>query len=438
LGTFPKSIKGQGLEDKVMISTRAKRFAECVAASAKKRIEERRGSNEWLQDSVIFDHSLRISTDKKSVIVRLFSELMKGQHVYKQQQKLLDFEILLSNLLFNRRKPVAISLNRNEWKYSRYTRASYFVIKIIELFQNKRLLYIKKGYHTKEQPRKTRIWATEMLLSYFPKSPDEVIYDPVELVELHDETGALKAYKDTDETRRIRSILTKANSVNRAAVIKYHKYPLATHLIAIFKGKFTLYGRLHTKGHRHYQGFSGDERKEITINGDPVVELDFSGLHPHLLYAAEGKQYFGDPYSAVESAPGARPFLKQILLCMLNAKDEIAAERAANYWLYHNRTERRELKIIGITRARPLIEAFKEVHKRIAGYFCKGKETGLQIMNLDSKIALDVVNHFAKQNKPILSIHDSFLVQRQSRDELFQTMQQAYKKWTKGFRCPIK
>ncbi len=152
-------------------------------------------------------------------------------------------------------------------------------------------------------------------------------------------------------------------------------YKLSAFLHAIFNREFTLYGRLQTRGHRHYQGFSEDDRREITINGDPVVELDYSGLHPYLLYAKEGIQFWRDPYSIIDSRPEVRPFLKIILLAMLNAKDETEAERTANYWLYRNHEEREDLAEIGITKARPLIEKFRQEHKKIDHYFCNGKQT---------------------------------------------------------------
>jgi hypothetical protein len=58
-------------------------------------------------------------------------------------------------------------------------------------------------------------------------------------------------------------------------------------------------------------------------------------------------------------------------------------------------------------------------------------------MNADSKIALDVINHFAKKNISILSIHDSFIVQAQYKIELYNTMKAVYKKHT-GFDINIK
>ena len=293
-----------------------------------------------------------------------------------------------------------------------------------------------RGIISRRRSRLTRIGATDKLLKYCPVLPSNVISSPSELVELRDGNGKLLEYKDTAETWRIRAVLTRANKVNGETDIRYSNQRINASLFAIFVERFTWYGRLHTRGFRHVQGFSNEERREITINNIPVVELDYCGLHPHLLYASIGKQCRGDPYSVVDPRPEARPFLKQILLCMLNAKDELSAERGANSWL-RNGENREQLHNIGIYRVKPLMDAFREVHKPIADYFSRGKDSGMKLMNKDSKIALDVVNYFAKQNIPILSVHDSFIVQEQYREELHRVMLTVYKKHT-GFAIKIK
>lgn len=182
------------------------------------------------------------------------------------------------------------------------------------------------------------------------------------------------------------------------------------------------------------------QRAELIINGDQVVELDFSALHPNLLYSAEGIQYplDKDPYQIFNFHPLARPYLKQLLLYLLNSENFIKAEKAGNYFLKENKSEAKRLRGIGIKKARPLLEAYFREHEAIAHYFCSGKETGLRIMNLDARIALDVVYDFAKQGIPILSVHDSFIVQQQYHNQLRATMQHRYYQHTKGFNINIK
>lgn len=411
-----------------------------VYASVMKALAASRGTGAWLQRNVRFDQDRYLNEENKLLASKLLDSLnIEGG--YKAEQKLRDTEILLANLFQQTRKPVSISLNQNDYKQSRYNKVSYFIVALIYYLKEAKYIKMKRGFNNvKENPRMTRIWATDKLLSEFPLYTTGVFWKPTELVVLRDSKGKLKEYTDTRETWRIRDILKRVNEVNSKADIRYKASKLSAFLVAIFVEKFTWYGRLHSKGFRHYQGIKGKdkERAKITINGDPIKEWDYSGLHPNLLYAAEGIQYKGDPYSVVDKRPEARPFLKAILLCMLNAKNEITAERAANYWLYEAEpTEQEELKKLGITRARPFIDKFMIEHEPIAHYFCKGKDTGMRVMNKDSKIALDIVNHFAKQDIPILSVHDSFIVQEKYREELLQVMKNEYKKHT-GFRIKIK
>jgi hypothetical protein len=393
---------------------------------------EFRKSGAYLNRSIPFDGNLSLDNKYKAVADKLFIEL-KLDKGYIIEQKKLDLQILLANLFYQTRRPISISLSPNSWKHhlGRYNKSSYFTVALLHVLKNKNLITMNKGYLIEERSRLTRISATKKLIEYCPEMPLGIIWDPKELVILHDEKGRLKDYKDTAETWRVRSILKLVNKVNSEANIVYRSNIVKTYLRAIYNVKLTWYGRLHTKGYQHYQGLTGEERKKITINGNSVVELDYRALHPYLLYAEEGIQYNGDPYSIVDPRPELRQFLKHILLCMLNAKDTTLAQRGANNWLIDHPEIKEVLNAMGVYRANPFMDKFLEVHSRIGHYFCKGKETGMKIMNKDAKIALDIVNHFAKKNIPILAIHDSFIVEKQYKTELLQVMKTAYKKHAK-------
>lgn len=413
------------------------KLGDKVRADIERRAEQDRGTGYWLNKAIPFNSSLRLNGNQKEKL----NSILTLCGLSRRKENYINLEILVANLLLKRDiRPIYVSLNTLDWKITRYNRAGETTIKIMDRLQKLEYIEMKKGYTNEQESRMSRIWPTKKLLDYFPKYPNDVISNLVEVVELRDDKGNLIEYKDTARTRKIRKILERVNEVNQSANIQYNgfkRYTLHTSLVAIFIRKFTLYGRLHTKGYRHYQGLSSDERREITINDERVVELDFSGLHPNLLYAKEGIQLDEDPYNILDEGP-VRIFLKHILLCMLNSKDELSAEKSANYWLYNNPSKRSYLNNWGITSARPLMTAFREAHKPIEHYFCNGSETGLRIMNLDSRIALDIIDHFATQNIPILAIHDSFIVQEKYKDELCHTMERIYEKHTNGFKCKIK
>jgi len=73
-------------------------------------------------------------------------------------------------------------------------------------------------------------------------------------------------------------------------------YRLQTRLYAVFSDDFQHGGRFYTHEKDGYQSLSEEERACIHIDGEPTVELDFSGMQPRLLYSWGGIQYNGDPY----------------------------------------------------------------------------------------------------------------------------------------------
>lgn len=422
-------------------------WAEVVGADARRNREALRSSSAWLQRAAWFDHNFLLSSDKRAAAGRLFDGLMRGRRAYKLQQKKLDFEVLLANLLYHRRRrPVAVTLNRNHWRRNRYTRASYFTMKEgIGMLHRNGFIEMRKGYGHEDGSRaqRTKIWPTAKLLEAFePVRMEDCVFEPVELVNLRDENKRPVDYDDTAETRRVRRVLRRANTVTDEALVQHvdpkrrTAYRLATRLYCVYNVDFRHGGRFYTAERDGYQQLSEEERACIHIDGEPTVELDFSGLHPRLLYAWERIQYDGCPYAAVDDDPALRPVIKNLFLAALNSDSETTAIRAGNKFLYDHMRHYRSLKRRGLTVKGGLIPMFKEAHEPIAHYFFTG--TGLRAMNADAKIALDVIDHFANDGIPVLAIHDSFIVQHQHKKRLRKAMHLAYKRRTGGYRCPIK
>jgi hypothetical protein len=393
-------------------------WTKAIGQSIKRDIQRSKDSGMFWQDSVEFDYDIELDErydDKTEQIFELIKE--PGKRYTKAYQKMRDLRIVLGNLFDQTRKPIAVSLNNNDYVKNAYMNSSLFTTKIIERLRQQNFIEMKPGFNDKKNPsasRMSRIKATEKLLEYCHRSSGMVVYNPKELVILKDSDKNLIPYKDTNNIRQIRAVLRRVNAVNNAAEILYDNEKIKTLIRAIFIERFGWYGRLHTKGFRHPQGIESDEREWITINGDPIVELDYSAMLPNLLYAAEEIQFpvDRDPYRAVDLRPELRPFLKHILISMANSKNMVAAESSGNNWFHENTEEWLTLKRLKIvTKARPFIEKFMEVHAPIAHHFCRGKETGMVTMNKDSKIALRVVSHFVKQGIPIIPVHDSFIVQ---------------------------
>ena len=131
----------------------------------------------------------------------------------------------------------------------------------------------------------------------------------------------------------------------------------------------------------------------------------------------------GDAYdihvSNINDKDDKRKLVKRLMLIAINAKDEATTFRAVKSELQEEipyfSFKFDDLKLI--------LNNLKEKHHEIADDFCTGK--GLQLMNLDGKIAEYIIDKFTQNNIPVLCIHDSFVVPRSKDDFLRRTMNEA-------------
>jgi hypothetical protein len=67
---------------------------------------------------------------------------------------------------------------------------------------------------------------------------------------------------------------------------------------------------------------------------------------------------------------------------------------------------------------------------------CSG--AGLRLMNIESRICDYVISDFVKTDTPILTVHDSFIVQIGVENSLNQLMKEAFNEVTKKARIKVK
>lgn len=155
------------------------------------------------------------------------------------------------------------------------------------------------------------------------------------------------------------------------------------------------------EGGRFYcqlQNLPKKQRIDLRFDNEPTIEIDFTGMHPHLLYHLQGDDFSGDPY-AIEGFK--REAVKVAFNTLIN-RDSRKHKGMAAKSLVRNLN-------ISMVQATSLENALYRLHHRIAGHFNTGY--GLKLQKLDSQIAFDVMTHFFMERKrPILMIHDSAIV----------------------------
>ncbi|MEQ1933098.1 MAG: RHS repeat domain-containing protein, partial [Fimbriimonadaceae bacterium] len=151
-------------------------------------------------------------------------------------------------------------------------------------------------------------------------------------------------------------------------------------------------------------------RPYIPIDGKQTVEVDYSSMHPTILYAELGIPMPDDPYAF---GSFDRQVVKRTINALLNAK-------STNIKPVEGFSE----LAFGI-RWSEFLAAVKTHAHDLEPYF--GTGYGLKLQRLDSDIAEEVMLEFARSRIPILPVHDSFLVHHGNEDVLKLRMQERFR-----------
>ena len=329
------------------------------------------------------------------------------------------------------------------------------ITKVVDALIATRYLRFKMGESTNAgdpNDQRSRIQPTKKLKDLFKKLDQDQIevqaHHKKETVILRDENNADIPYPDSAKTLRIKRVVDAYN-----AMMKRHHVDVASLRKPVFireetdqKGTarkevipigpdymftYRIFSRGDTRFNKHGRWYGGfwlrlpkkgpDLRKDIYIDGEPTDEVDFSGLHPTLLALKHGKYLKGDKYDLGYqlfddvSLSEQRTMVKELVLIAINSKtlsDAFGAYNQANkgHTLKHKELEK-------------LLAAFINKYPFLKADLCSDK--GIDLMYIDSLITEAIIRRFVEDDKPILPIHDSYIVKQSDRLYLKQVMNEA-------------
>ena len=284
----------------------------------------------------------------------------------------------------------------------------------------------------------TQIRAKQSLINFMQQggasSLDIVNTHPQIILKSDKKSGKeIIAFEKTDLTNAMESKITRINNVllNHWADIEIsHSDLIALKDKGIYLEE-TLYQRrrLHRvfnnstfdNGGRFYGGWwqsiPSGLRPFIRINGDETVELDYSTMHPRMLYAHIGIECPDEPYN-VDLDPKHRDLVKKAFNALINAKGRIQQFNDPENGPVFDEEE------VGMSWAK-FLSHIKSYHPNLKELF--GTGIGLEFQRFDSDIAEATMLHFARQNIPLLPVHDSFIVYAKLKDELHDVMEQKFR-----------
>lgn len=209
-------------------------------------------------------------------------------------------------------------------------------------------------------------------------------------------------------------LLSRYDEIMSKATIKLEDkeiFPSQTSMTRIFSR-----GSL-AKGGRFYHSLQSQkktQRLKLRVNDQPVIEMDYSSMHPCLLYEANGLCLEGDAY---EIDGFERDQVKVAFNVLINRDHEI-----------HKKTEAQSISTatnLSVVQAKKLRELIYEKHDAVKHHFNVGY--GLHLQKMDSEIALRVIDYFVnKAERPIIMIHDSAIVAYTDVQTLFYCMRDCY------------
>ena len=182
------------------------------------------------------------------------------------------------------------------------------------------------------------------------------------------------------------------------------------------------------------------ERGNVLIDGGRVREVDYSGLHPNMLYALNGIQFNGDIYDVGRwylkwgmDREEARRAVKMMMMRMINARSNAIA-------MYSFKKGWNEEKGLDGKAYIPwmyeLRDAILRRHVAIAHEFCSGK--GVYLMNIDGKLIREVCHRLARERICALAVHDSVIVGSRYAEKAAGIMRDEYSKMFNGMGIKVK
>jgi len=187
-------------------------------------------------------------------------------------------------------------------------------------------------------------------------------------------------------------------------------------------------GRFHVRG-TSYQQLPVDLRTLLTIDNEPVSELDFSGMVVQCAYALIGEQnpHVDDPYAPVLDILGLdvqnttqREAVKHCFQVALSLTKGVRLNKSLR-----KRTIKRASELLdNDTNIGGVFDAINKAHPLLNDYL--QNPDGGQLMFIESRVTRNVLENSLRQNIPILPLHDGFIAPQQHTQAVQDMMHEAF------------
>lgn len=318
----------------------------------------------------------------------------------------------------------------------------YKVKKVVDWLEQQEYIvnFIAPPYRDKDERKVSYIVPTLKFVEEFCDSTEvqrmaELAYqEAYAYIELRNEDKEPVSFRNTKQTQRLEEVVKKINLLNDICTVR-DKFGnvLNNFYCRVFNNDFGHGGRFYRADVLrlpHSEGRLG--RYDITINGNPVVEIDYGNLHFRIAAVRERinlDNVSSDVYMGIlephEKTDSNRAIVKLAVNIMFNSIDDDAAIGAIQMEMNFKYKGDETLTLKTGTE---VFNRVKSAYPQFESLFCNGDGYGSVLQNYDSELAACVLDVMAGKSIPCLPVHDSFIVERQYQRILESAMGECFRK----------
>lgn len=252
-------------------------------------------------------------------------------------------------------------------------------------------------------------------------------------IELRDKNKDLVDFRGSKAISHMNSVVKRLNALNESSVIVDGNGDRMTNIYCrIFNETFDQGGRFYRADVLAIRNKGTDARLDIKIDGEEVVEVDYSNLHFRIACAVEEMCVDClplDVYSGMipdESNLVDRRIVKLAVNIMFNCMDKETAQSTIQ--LEINKLSREDKEQYSLGHAKSVMALIMCAYPDFADILCNSPSFGRTLQNHDSNLASDILEVFMEKGIPCLPVHDSFICQKQYMDMLCDVMGDKFRK----------
>lgn len=333
-------------------------------------------------------------------------------------------------------------IGKSSAKVTKYNRKGITVprvIKTVDKLVEAGLVYnfVGKPHKELEKRQMSFIAPTDKFVEEFCSDPEQAMlaisaYNAaLQTIILRNEFGVDIDYQDDANIKKARQIVQKLNEINESHEIRDGEGNLMTNIYCrVFNKDMHHGGRFFHSDALKLKNKVSKSRLDITIDGNPVLEIDFRNLHYRIAAVLEGYDDSDLPQDVyMEILPEElrnsyhREIVKLAVNILFNAKTERSADRAIQ-----EEIEKVKDKLHPSFHSGKMVRlAVYDATPEFKSCYCREDSFGLALQNADSWLAQRVIERFIAVNRPILPIHDSFVVDRNDVGLLISAMSESFR-----------